>query len=81
MHPKAAPWTAAPRGTADGLGGAWANLYREYAIAAEVLAGRLDAGWLDRIYRVDGEEGARGVAFVEAAVASSEGGGFVPVDA
>ena len=81
MHPRAAPFVAAPRGTPDGLAGAWANLYREYAIAAEVLSGRLDPGWLDRIYRVDGEEGARGVAFVEAAVASASGAGFVPIDA
>ena len=79
MHPRAAAFVAAPRGIADGLAGAWANLYREYAIAVEVLAGRLDAAWLDRIYRVDGEQGARGVAFVEAAVASSAGAGFVPL--
>ena len=85
LHPRAAASVAAPRGTPDGLAGAWANLYREYAIAVEVLAGRLDAAWLDRIYRVDGEQGARGVAFVEAAVASSmDAGGdgrFVRVDA
>ena len=79
MHPRAAAFVATPRATPDGIAGAWANLYREYAIAVEVLAGRLDSGWLDRIYRVDGEEGARGVAFVEAAVASSAGAGFVPV--
>ena len=81
MHPRAAAFVAAPRGAADGLAGAWANLYREYAIAVEVLAGRLDAAWLDRIYRVDGEQGARGVAFIEAAVASSAGAGFVPLAA
>ena len=79
MHPRAAAFVATPRATPDGIAGAWANLYREYAIAVEVLAGRLDSGWLDRIYRVDGEQGARGVAFVEAAVASSAGAGFVPV--
>ena len=81
MHPRAAAFVAAPRGTPDGLAGAWANLYREYAIVVEVLAGRLDPAWLDRIYRVDGEQGARGVAFVEAAVASAAAQGFVPVDA
>ena len=81
MHPRAAAFVATPRGTPDGLAGAWANLYREYAIAVEVLAGRLDPAWLDRIYRVDGAEGARGVAFVEAAVASSADDRFVPVDA
>ena len=81
MHPRAAAFVAAPRGTADGLAGAWTNLYREYAIAAEVLAGRLDAAWLDRIYRVDGGEGARGVAFVEAAVASAADGRFNAVSA
>ena len=81
MHPRAAAAVAAPRGTPDGLAGAWGNLYREYAIAVEVFAGRLDPAWLDRIYRVDGEQGARGVAFVEAAVASSAGDGFVVVDA
>ena len=81
MHPRAAAFVAAPRGTPDGLAGAWANLYREYAIAVEVLAGRLDAAWLDRIYRVDGEQGARGVAFVEAAAASSAGNAFVRVEA
>ena len=81
MHPRAAAFVAAPRGTPDGIAGAWANLYREYAIAVEVLAGRLDAGWLDRIYRVDGVQGARGVAFVEAAVASSAGAGYVPLGA
>ena len=81
MHPRAAPFVAAPRGTPDGLAGAWGNLYREYAITAEVLSGRLDATWLDRIYRVDGEEGARGVAFVEAAVASAVSEEFVPVEA
>ena len=80
MHPKPAAWVAAPRGTPDGLGGAWANLYREYAIAAEVLDGRLDPAWLDRIYRVDGAEGVRGVAFVEAAVASDATGRFVRLD-
>ena len=84
MHPRAAAFVATPRATPDGIAGAWANLYREYAIAVEVLAGRLDSGWLDRIYRVDGLQGARGVAFVEAAVASSMGaggdGGFVRVD-
>ena len=81
MHARSGAFVASPRGTPDGLAGAWASLYREYAIAVEVLAGRLDAAWLDRIYRVDGEEGARGVAFVEAAVASSAEDRFVPVDA
>ena len=80
MHPRAGAFVAAPRGTPDGLAGAWANLYREYAIAVEVLAGRLDTAWLDRIYRVDGEQGARGVAFVEAAVASAAADAFVPVE-
>ena len=81
MHPRAGAFVATPRGTPDGIGGAWANLYREYAIAAEVLAGRLDPGWLDRIYRIDGEQGARGVAFVEAAVASAAAdGAFTPLD-
>ena len=79
MHPGPAAWVAAPRGTADGLGGAWANLYREYAIAVDALEGRLDPVWLDRICRVDGDEGVRGVAFVEAAVASADGNAFVPV--
>ena len=81
MHPRAAAFVATPRATPDGIAGAWANLYREYAIAVEVLAGRLDSGWLDRIYRVDELQGARGVAFVEAAVASSAGDRFVPIDA
>ncbi len=81
MHPRAAAFVATPRATPDGIAGAWANLYREYAIAVEVLAGRLDSGWLDRIYRVEGLQGARGVAFVEAAVASSAGDRFVPIDA
>ena len=81
MHPRAAAFVATPRATPDGIAGAWANLYREYAVAIEVLAGRLDPGWLDRIYRVDGGEGARGVAFVEAAVASSAGDRFVGIDA
>ena len=81
LHPRAAASVAAPRGAPDGLAGAWANLYREYAIAVEGLAGRIEPGWPDRIYRVDGSEGARGVAFVEAAAASSAGAGFVPIDA
>ena len=81
LHPRAAAFVATPRATPDGIAGAWANLYREYALTVEVLAGRLEPGWLDRIYRVDGEQGARGVAFVEAAVASARGGEFVRVDA
>ena len=81
LHPRAAASVACPHGTPDGLAGAWANLYREYAITVEVLAGRLEADWLDRICRVDGEQGARGVAFVEAAVASSAGDRFARIDA
>ena len=87
LHPRAAASVAVPRGAPDGLAGAWANLYREYGIAVEGLAGRLGSGWPGRIHRIDGKidgrldgsEGARGVAFVEAAVASSGGAGFVPI--
>ena len=44
--PRAAASVAAPRGAPDGLAGAWVNLYREYAIAVEGLAGRIEPGWL-----------------------------------
>ena len=59
----------------------WGRIGPVHAIAVEGLAGRIEPGWPDRIYRVDGSEGARGVAFVEAAAASSAGAGFVPIDA
>lgn len=81
LHPRAAAFVAAPRGVPEGLAGAWANLYREYALMVEIFAGRADAGGLDRIYRIDGAQGARGVAFVEAAVASAADGRFTPVSA
>ena len=78
LHPKAQAFVA-PRALPDGIAGAWSNLYREYAITIEVLEGRLGPAALDRIYRVDGEQGARGVAFVEAALASSGTGRFTPL--
>ncbi len=59
------------RGFPEGIIEAWANLYTEFALA---VAARLDgptppADWLDFPTVA---EGARGVAFVEAAVSSSE---------
>ena len=66
------------RGFPEGIIEAWANLYTEFALA---VAARIDglvppAEWLDYPKVA---EGAGGVAFVEAAVASSEAQNWVSV--
>lgn len=74
MSPAAERFVRTGRGFPEGLIEAWANLYTEFAVA---VAARHDAvalpdGWLG-FPRV--QDGARGVAFVDAVVASHEAGG------
>jgi predicted dehydrogenase len=66
--------TRAPRGHPEGWLEAWANLYAEFAAAIEARrTGRIiPSGFLNH---PTVEDGARGVQFIEAAVASHDAGG------
>ncbi|MEP7453550.1 Gfo/Idh/MocA family oxidoreductase [Phyllobacterium sp. SB3] len=72
MH--AARFVHLPRGHPEALSDAWGNLYEEFAIAIETrrLGRTLPEGLLEYPTVVDG---ALGVKFIEAALASSQSGG------
>ncbi len=72
MH--AARFVHMPRGHPEALSDAWGNLYEEFAIAVEArrLGRTLPAGLLEYPTVMDG---ALGVKFIEAALASSQSGG------
>lgn len=75
MHPAAERISHLPRGHAEGVSDAWANLYAEIAIA--VAARRAGTDLPEGLLSFpDVAEGARGVRFVHAAVDSHEGGGI-----
>ena len=66
--------TRTPRGHPEGWLEAWANLYAEFAVAVDARrTGRTIASGLLNHPTV--EDGARGVQFIEAAVASNNAGG------
>jgi predicted dehydrogenase len=69
-----APFVHMPRGHPEALTDAWSNLYTELAVA---IAARRDGGPAPEgiLSFADVDEGVRGVAFVEAAVASNRAGG------
>jgi hypothetical protein len=66
--------TRTPRGHPEGWIEAWANLYAEFAVAIEARrSGRAIPADLLDFPTV--EDGARGMQFIEATVASSQAGG------
>ncbi len=74
MGREASRFVRMPRGHPEALTDAWANIYTEFAIAIEA---RRDGRTLPPglLHYPDIVEGARGVRFVEAAVASAAAGG------
>ena len=74
LSPAAERFTRRPRGNTEGWVEAWANLYTEFALAIAARADGISVpdGVLDYPGVVDG---ARGVAFVEAMIASVKRGG------
>ncbi len=74
VEPEAERMLRQPRGHGEALSDAWANLYRELAIA---IAARRDGLALpdDLLAIPDAMDGARGVKFIEAAADSHEAGG------
>ena len=74
MGIEASRFVRMPRGHPEALTDAWANIYTEFAVAIEARrSGRvLPAGLLHHPTVLDG---ARGVRFIEAAVASAAAGG------
>ena len=74
MLPGASRFVHLPRGHPEALTDAWANLYAEFAVAisARRAGETVPAGMLSF---ADVTAGLRGVAFVEAAIASHEAGG------
>lgn len=74
VEPEAERMLRQPRGHGEALSDAWANLYRELAIA---IAARRDGLNLpdDLLAIPDAMDGARGVKFIEAAADSHEAGG------
>jgi predicted dehydrogenase len=74
IGPAAARFTRTPRGHPEGWPEAWANLYAELAVAIEARRdGRALAPGLLAYPTV--EDGARGVSFIEAALASDRADG------
>ncbi len=74
MHPRAERMIRMPRGHGEALSDAWANLYRECAVAIEA---RRDGRDLppDLLNLPDLSDGARGVDFFHAAADSNDAGG------
>ena len=74
IGPAAARFTRTPRGHPEGWPEAWANLYTVLALA---IAARRNGAAIDRalLNYPTVEDGARGVKFIEAAVASHREGG------
>lgn len=70
--------TMMPRGCPEGIMEAWANLYTEFAVAIDARRSGtpLPGGLLEY---ADARTAARGLAFVDAALASQASGGWEPV--
>ncbi len=77
MLSDAARFVHMPRGHPEALSDAWGNLYEEFAIAIE--ARREGRDLPDGLLAYPGlEEGAAGVAFIQAAIRSNaEGGAWI----